>query len=78
MGCVGGMASPASPPPGSPVAHATSLAPPGQALVQLVQTMVTAMAGTDFGEFGHFLTMVQPFSVAVSGLEVTVQFLLGG
>jgi hypothetical protein len=40
--------------------------------------MFAAMPGADFGEFGHFLTVVQPFSVAVSGLEVAVQFLLGG
>ena len=40
--------------------------------------MFAAMPGADFGKFGHFLTVVQPFSLAVSGLEVTVQFLLGG
>jgi hypothetical protein len=40
--------------------------------------MFTAMPGADFGEFGHFLTLIQPFFVAVSGLEVMVYFFPGG
>jgi hypothetical protein len=34
--------------------------------------ILTAIASTDFGKPGHFLTVVQPFSLAVSGLEITV------
>jgi len=40
--------------------------------------MLAAMPGADSGKFGHFLTLIQPFCLAVSGLEVTVYFLLGG
>ena len=34
--------------------------------------ILTPIVGTYFGKFGHFLTVIQPFSLAVSGLEVTV------